>query len=236
MVQKQTVEIKTPDGMMPAHWILPEGNGPFPAVIVFMEAFGLVPHIEEVAERLAGEGYATLAPDVYYRSLPDNKVGYDELPKAIELMQAVDDGAFVEDTKAAIEFMEQSGKVKAGALGVTGFCMGGRLSFLTACELSDKVAASAPFYGGGIVNHLDQADKIKCPLLLFFGDLDAFIPVEQIEAVDAGLKSLDKDYQIQRYADADHGFFCNQRASYHEASASDAWARLKAFFSANLGG
>ena len=234
MVQKQTVEIKTQDGTMPAHWSLPEGDGPFPAVIVLIEAFGLVPHIEEVADRLAAEGYASLAPDVYYRSLPDNKVGYDELPKAIKLMQAVKDDAFIEDMKSAIDFMDQTGKVKAGSLGVTGFCMGGRLAFLSACELPDKIAAAAPFYGGGIANHLEQASNIACPMLLFFADQDGFIPLDQVEAVDAGLKKLGKDYEIKRYADADHGFFCNTRASFNEAAAADSWGRLKSFFSSNL--
>lgn len=235
MVDKQTVNIKTADGTMPAHWVVPAGKGPFPAVIVLMEAFGLVPHIEEVAERLAGEGYAALAPDVYYRSLPDNKVGYDELPKAIGLMQKVNDRAFVGDMTAAISFMEQSGKVKADATGVIGFCMGGRLAFLTACELPDKVAAAAPFYGGGIGNHLTQASNIACPLLLFFADKDGFIPISQVEAIDAKLKDLGKDYRIKRYADADHGFFCNNRASYHPASAADAWQELKGFLASNLG-
>lgn len=235
MVQKQTVEIKTRDGVMPAHWSVPEGDGPFPAVLVLIEAFGLVPHIKEVADRLAAEGYAALAPDVYYRSLPNNKVGYDELPKAIELMQAVKDDAFIEDMKSAIGFMEESGKVKVGSLGVTGFCMGGRLAFLTACELPDQIAAAAPFYGGGIANHLGQATNINCPILLFFADQDGFIPLDQVEAVDAGLKQLGKDYQIQRYADADHGFFCDTRASYNEAAATDAWARLKGFLASNLG-
>lgn len=234
MVRKQTVEIETQDGIMPAHWSLPAGDGPFPAVIVLIEAFGLVPHIEEVADRLAEEGYAALAPDVYYRSLPDNKVGYDELPKAIELMQAVKDDAFIEDMKSTIDFMEKSGKVKVGSLGVTGFCMGGRLSFLCACELPDKIAAAVSFYGGGIANHLGQAVNIECPMLLFFADQDGFIPLEQVEAVDKGLKELGKDYQIKRYAHADHGFFCNMRASYNEAAATDAWARLKSFLSSNL--
>src|SRR5690606_9481154 len=135
MIQKAMVEIKTPDGTMPAHWMRPDGAGPFPGVIVLMEAFGLVKHIEEVAERLAGEGYAVLAPDLYYRKLPDNKVGYDELPKAIELLQSIRDDAFVADMKAALAFMKDSGQVNADGIGMTGFCMGGRLTFLSACAL-----------------------------------------------------------------------------------------------------
>lgn len=234
MVQKQNVEISTADGQMPTHWILPEGEGPFPAVIVLMEAFGLVPHIEEVAQRLAAEGYATLAPDVYYRALPDNKVGYDELPRAIELMQQINDSAFVEDMRSAVAFLEASGKCKPGALGITGFCMGGRLAFVSAAELADKISAAVPFYGGGIGNHLDQAEKISCPLLMFFADQDGFIPLEEVEKIDKALKVRGKDYRIKRYADADHGFFCNRRASYHQASAENAWEELKAFFARHL--
>lgn len=234
MVQKTMVEIKTPDGAMPAHWLTPDGAGPFPGVIVLMEAFGLVKHIEEVAERLAGEGYAVLAPDLYYRQLPDNKTGYDELPKAIGLMQKVDDAKFIEDMKAAFAFMDKSGKVRAHRIGVTGFCMGGRLTFLTACALPDQVAAAAPFYGGGIHNHLAQASGIKAPLLMFFADQDGFIPVAQVETIDAKLKELGKDYRIKRYADADHGFFCNHRASYNDAAARDAWGELKTFFAGKL--
>lgn len=176
MVQKAMVEIKTPDGTMPAHWVRPEGAGPFPGVVVLMEAFGLVEHIEEVAERLAGEGYAVLAPDLYYRKLPDNKVGYDELPKAIELLQGIRDDAFVADMKAALAFLKDSGQVKAGGVGMTGFCMGGRLTFLSACALPGEIKAAAPFYGGGIHNHLGQAAAIQCPLELFFADNDGFIP------------------------------------------------------------
>lgn len=234
MVQKTMVEIKTPDGAMPAHWMTPDGAGPFPGVIVLMEAFGLVKHIEEVAERLAGEGYAVLAPDLYYRQLPDNKTGYDELPKAIGLMQKVDDAKFIEDMKAAFAFMDKSGKVRAHKIGVTGFCMGGRLAFLTACALPDQVAAAAPFYGGGIHNHLAQAGGIKAPMLMFFADQDGFIPVEQVKTIDAKLKELGKDYRVKRYADADHGFFCNHRASYNQTAAQDAWSELKTFFASKL--
>lgn len=234
MVQKTMVEIKTPDGSMPAHWMTPDGAGPFPGVIVLMEAFGLVKHIEEVSERLAGEGYAVLAPDLYYRQLPDNKTGYDELPKAIGLMQKVDDARFIEDMKAAFAFMDKSGKVRPHKIGVTGFCMGGRLTFLTACALPDQVAAAAPFYGGGIHNHLAQAGGIKAPMLMFFADKDGFIPVEQVKTIDARLKELGKDYRVKRYADADHGFFCNHRASYNEAAAQDAWSELKTFFASKL--
>src|SRR5687767_6990417 len=101
-IETKTVQIHAADGVMSAHLALPGGAGPRPAVIVIMEAFGLVKHIREVAERIAAEGYVAIAPDFYYRDAPDNTFGYDELPKAIGLMQKIDDVRFVEDMRATI--------------------------------------------------------------------------------------------------------------------------------------
>ena len=221
---------------MPAYLAEPTTPGRHPAVIVVMEAFGLNGHIEDVTRRIAAEGYVALAPDVYYRSLPDNKVGYNELPKAIGLMQKLEDGKIVSDVRAALDYLATRPNVNAGKIGITGFCMGGRISFLVACELPDRIQAAAPFYGGGIAGLLGKADKIKAPLHLFFGERDAFIPQDQVKAIDAKLRELKKSYKLDNYAGADHGFFCNDRPSYNEKAASDAWTKLKAFFKENLGG
>ncbi len=231
-----TVEIKTAEAAMPAHLAEPEGKGPFPGVVVIMEAFGLSPHICDIANRLAGEGYVALAPDFYYRDLPDNKADYDQLERAIGLMQKVDDEKFVDDMRATLSFLRSRENVGEQKLGVTGFCMGGRLSFLTACALPDEIAASAPFYGGGIVNHLPQADRVRCPLTLFFGEKDAYIPLEQVTQIDTKLKELGKDYRLKTYPGAEHGFFCSERESYQEVAARDAWKTLLSFFSTNLRG
>ena len=226
-------QVKTPDGAMPVYVAEPTAAGKHPAVIVVMEAFGLNHNIEEIARRIAGEGYVAVAPDVYYR-WPDNKAGYDELPKAIGLMQKLDDAKIVADIRTTLDFLGKKANVNAAKIGITGFCMGGRIAFLVAAELADRIAASAPFYGGGIAGLLPKADKIKAPLHLFFGEKDAFIPQDQVKAIDAKLRELKKSYKLDNYAGADHGFFCNERASYNEKAASDAWTKLKAFFRANL--
>jgi carboxymethylenebutenolidase len=199
-----------------------------------MEAFGLNGNIEETTRRIAAEGYVALAPDIYWRMLPDNKVGYDELPKAIGLMQKVNDQKVVQDLSSAIDALQKRPNVNAAKIGVTGFCMGGRLSFLAAAELPDKIAAAAPFYGGGIAALLPKADKIRAPLYLFFGEKDAFIPQDQVNAIDARLRELGKTYTLKNYKGADHGFFCNERASYNENAAKDAWKELLAFFGKHL--
>ncbi|HTO52891.1 MAG TPA: dienelactone hydrolase family protein [Myxococcota bacterium] len=234
-IRTERPQLTTPDGKMPAFLAAPTPPGRYPAVIVVMEAFGLNGHIEDVTKRIAAEGYVALAPDMYYRSLPDNKVGYDELPKAIGLMQKLDDGKIVRDVGAALDYLAAQPNVNADKIGITGFCMGGRISFLAACEFPGRIAASAPFYGGGIAGLLPKADKIRAPLHLFFGDRDAFIPQDQVKAIDAKLRELGKRYELDNYAGADHGFFCNDRPSYNEKAASDAWTKLKAFFREHLG-
>ena len=231
-IKTQSIEIQTPGGRMPAHLAEPEGAGPFPAVVVIMEAFGLLPNIERIAERIAAEGYVAVAPDFYFRVLPDkNKFGYDDLPGAIAVMSALDDADFVGDMRATVAMLK--GRANAsGKVGVTGFCMGGRLSFLSACE--GLVDCAAPFYGGGITGHLPQAANIAAPLHLFFGEKDGFIPVEQVHEIEAKLSELGKTFELDLYAGADHGFFCDERESYNEAAASDSWEKLKKFLSASL--
>jgi carboxymethylenebutenolidase len=227
--------VTTPDGAMPIYVAEPTAPGRRPAVIVIMEAFGLNAHIEDVTRRVAAEGYVALAPDVYWRSLPDNKVGYDELPKAIGLMQKVNDAKVVQDIASALDALAKRPNVNAAKIGVTGFCMGGRLAFLLAAELPDRFAAAAPFYGGGIAGLLPKADKIRAPLYLFFGEKDAFIPLDQVKAIDAKLAELGKPYTLKTYTGAVHGFCCNERPEYNATAAADAWKELLGFFRKHLG-
>lgn len=233
-VQTETIQIAAPGGTMPAHIAIPEGNGPFPAVVVLIEAFGLLSHIRAVADRLAGEGYIAIAPDLYYRMAPDNTAGYDELPKAIGLMGKLDHGEFTGDMAATLDALAARSDVEGSRIGVTGFCMGGLLTFLSACALPDRVKAAAPFYGGGIASLLDRAGDIQAPLHLFFGAEDAFIPLDQVKAIEAKLGELGKTFDLDVYEGAQHGFFCDERAEYDSNAAKDAWRKLTAFFAKNL--
>jgi carboxymethylenebutenolidase len=229
-----TVKIKAADGDMGAFLARPSGAGKHPAVIVIMEAFGLNAHIKEVAKRLAAEGYVALAPDVYYRQ-PNAVVGYDQLPEAIRLMTSLQDDKIVADMAATMSYLQSQEFVRGDRIGITGFCMGGRISFLTACKNAD-IKASAPFYGGGIGGLLDHAPKITCPMLLFFGDQDPFIPNEEVANIQATLAKLHKQAEVKVYAGAPHGFFCNERDSYRPDAARDAWERLKTFLVNHLKG
>jgi len=228
----ENVKIKAADGDMSAFLARPTDAGKYPAVIVVMEAFGLNEHIKDVARRVAAEGYVTLAPDMYYRQ-PNAVAGYDQLPEAIRLMTALRDDAIVADLAAVVSHLQSQDSVRGDRIGITGFCMGGRISFLAACKNS-QIKAAAPFYGGGIGGLLDQAPKITCPLLLFFGDQDPFIPNDEVAKIKSTLEQLKKNAEVVVYPGAPHGFFCNERDSYRPDAAADSWERTKAFFKKHL--
>ena len=219
-------------GGMPAYLARPKDGGRGPAVLVIQEAFGLNDHMKDVTRRIAAEGYTALAPDVYWRGGKGRAVGYDDLPAAIGMMQALKDTEVVADLAGAIAWLEKQPSVRADRIAITGFCMGGRISYLAACELPDKIRAAVPFYGGGIP--VDKTVKLRCPVLAFFGEKDAFIPLESVEALKAEAKKNGKQVEVVVYPGADHGFFCNERASYQAAAAKDAWERLKKFFATHL--
>jgi carboxymethylenebutenolidase len=231
-ISSQTVSIAAGDGTMQGFLARPAVGGKHPAVIVVMEAFGLNSHIKDVAKRVAAEGYVALAPDMYYRE-KDAVVGYDNLPDAIRLMTGLKDDKIVGDIGSVIKYLQGRDFVQADRIGITGFCMGGRISFLSA-SARPEIKASVPFYGGGIGGLLERAKDIRCPMLLFFGDRDAFIPNDEVERIKTTLAKLGKAAEVKVYAGADHGFFCNERGSYNAEAATDAWQRLLEFLGQHL--
>jgi carboxymethylenebutenolidase len=222
------VEIATPDGQMPA--FLCAGGDRLPAVLLLMEAFGLTSHIKDVATRIANEGYLVLAPDLYYRQ-PNNKFSYEEVERAMAMMWQLDFGKPLEnDIEAALAYLKSRSDVDSNAIGVTGFCLGGGLSFFTACKFSTTIAAAAPFYGMVLDEWIDAVKDITVPVYLFFGGRDPFIGRDRVKQIESRFKELDKDYKLKIYPDAEHGFFCHERSSYHRPAAEDAWQELTQFF------
>ena len=241
-IASEMVQLQAEEGPMPLFLARPAADGKYPAAVVVQEAFGLNAHIKDVVARLAREGYAALAPDLYYRE-SSAVVGYDNLQEAIRLMMNLWDDKVVADMNAAIMHLQQQPSVHADRIGVTGFCMGGRITFLTAC-LNPAVKAAVPFYGGGIGSvqssartpqaPLDYADKLTAPMLLFFGENDSFIPLDEVEKIKRRLWELKKNAEVVVYPGAPHGFFCNERDSYRADAAKDAWDRLLKFFGQHL--
>ena len=242
-ITTENVSILVGDTKMRAYIARPEGSETLPGVIVWMEIFGVNSHIQDITERVAREGYVACAPNFFHREAPDLDLGYDEagMNEGIAHMMKLTADNMIADQKATITYLNGRGDVTANEIGVMGFCIGGHMTYLMACE--NDVAAAASFYGGGVaapegpggaVSTISRTGKIACPIVCLFGALDAHIPPEHTIAIEAALKAEARDGEVIIYADADHGFFCDQRASFHAKSADDAWTRVKDLFARNL--
>jgi carboxymethylenebutenolidase len=241
-IRTERIEIPVGNERMGAYLARPTDETSRPGVIVWMEIFGVNAHIRDVTERVAREGYIALAPDFFHRSFPGLDVGYDAKGMEIGMkgLASLDADQMIADARAALAAVRaQPGCT--GKVGAMGFCIGGHMTYLTACETD--VAAAASFYGGGIAAPkgpggkpapISRTGKLTGKLVCLFGGKDAMIPTLQVDAVRKALADARKRHEVVVYPDADHGFFCDQRPTYHAASAKDAWERVKRLFAEEL--
>jgi carboxymethylenebutenolidase len=236
-VTNSTVQLNTPDGKMDSYVAQPKDAGTYPGIVVIQEAFGVNSHIKKVTERIAAEGYVAIAPDIFHRE-SERLIPYSDMAKAIATMQRVVDSKAMEDVAAAIAHLKSQSNVKASSIGVIGFCMGGRLTYLAAAHHANDIKAAVPYYPGGLTmgnpSPLSRTGEIKCPMYLFFGAKDQLIPMDQVGQINTELTSKKVAFQMKSYPEAGHGFFCDERGSYHEASAKDTWEKTKSFFAQHL--
>ncbi len=197
---------------------------PKAAVVVIQEIFGVNHHIRSVCDRLAGEGYVAIAPAIFDRVEPDFTSGYspDEIAVARKFVANPDWAAMLRDTQAAIDAMKDVGPV-----GIIGFCLGGSIAYAAATKLPG-LSAAIGYYGGAIVRFAD--DKPKVPTQLHFGEKDSGIPLSDVETI----RAKRPDVEIFVYPGAQHGFHCDERASYDKTSADIAWPRSMGFFAKHL--
>lgn len=221
----ESIEITSSDGFtLGAYQASPEG-APKGAVVVIQEIFGVNPHIREVVDGYAADGYFAVAPAIFDRVKQGIELGYDEvgMNEGIDLaFSKLDMANTLQDVQAAIDMASSHGKV-----GVVGYCFGGLLTWLSACELSGVSAASS-YYGGGLAGEAGRS--AKCPVIMHFGELDAHIPMSDVDKV----KAAQPDIPVYVY-NADHGFNCDHRESYNADASALAKERTLAFFAENLG-
>jgi carboxymethylenebutenolidase len=202
----------------------PQG-APKGGMVVAQEIFGVNHHIRAVCDRLAAAGYAAVAPALFDRFVRDFESGYtpDEIAKARSYLTTIDWDAMLRDVAAA------AGDLKsAGPVGIIGFCMGGTVAFLSAARLNG-LSAAVCFYGGQIARFADE--KPKCPTQMHFGEKDEHIPMSDVETI----RKKRPEAEIHTYP-AGHGFYCDERGSFHDPSAKLAWERTLAFLARYMSG
>jgi carboxymethylenebutenolidase len=238
-VNTRTVELDTAHGPMPLYEARPDGEARG-AVVVIQEAFGVNEHIEDVTRRFADAGYHAVAPHLFHRS-GGGTAPYGDFAKVIPLYEHLDDDGILVDVDAAREHLHAAGW-DDGAVGIVGFCFGGRVTFLVA--LRRTLGAAVGFYGGGIVTQrfpqfpplIDDAVRLRTPWLGLFGDRDESIPVDDVERLRDAITAAPVTTEIVRYPDAGHGFHCDQRDAYDGTAAKDAWNRTLAWFETHKAG
>ena len=226
------------------------------AIVVLQEIFGVNSHIRAVADSYAAAGYVALAPAMFHRVQVGVELGYTQadIAAGVALKASVEClplPGVLQDLQATVDYAQQFGKV-----GVVGFCWGGLLTWRAACLLQG-IDAAVPYYGGGMTQPAEAARQPRCPVLAHFGEQDHAIPIEGVRAFErlqreahadalatpakavvvSGTKgtptTLQASVQVQVYA-AQHGFNCDQRASFDAAAAATARERTLAFFAQHL--
>ncbi len=217
-----------------------EGNN-FPAIIVIMEAFGVTGHIEKVCDQYAANGYVAIAPALYHRQHPNPKLGYDEMPAVQQYMGALRDDELVEDVNVAIDYLQNHYQRTSGQkIGIVGYCVGGRITYLAATSCPGLSAASV-YYGGRILvpfgdgpAPIDLTGNITIPVMGNFGDDDENPSQADVKVIDEKLTAAGVTHDFKSYPGAGHGFNCDDRGSYNEAAANDAFARTLGFFNQHV--
>ena len=209
---------------MGAYVARPSSAGPHPGLIVFQEAFGVNSHMRNVTERFAAQGYVAVAPELFHRTAPRGFEGdYKDFPSVTPHIQALKNELAEADIRATYEWLHSNPQVNSARIACVGFCMGGRVSFLANTVVPMKAAVS--FYGGGIApGLLDRAANLHGSALLIWGGRDKHITPDHRKAVVDALSDAHKAYVNVEFSNADHAFFCDERAAYEPNAARQAWA------------
>lgn len=232
------IDVETADGRMDCYTFTPDGEGAWPAVVLYMDAFGIRPQLAEMAQRLASNGYFVVVPNLYYRSgsyAPfDPKLVFSDGPERDRfkgMIQSINDTKVMRDTAVVLAMIDAQPRVRPGSIGVVGYCMGGGFALSAAGTFADRVAAAASFHGGSLATdkpdsaHL-LANRMRGRVYVGVAEIDASFSPEQQQRLDRALADGGVDYTIETYKGAKHGFAVNGHLVYDRDSSERHWQRL----------
>jgi carboxymethylenebutenolidase len=218
------------DGEMRCYVSMPDSAGPHPAVVVIQHAGGVDDFVRRMSDRLAEAGFSAFAPDLYHRE--DPRSSDDPMTR----MGRLRDTNIVDDVNATVEHMRSLVDVRSDRIGITGFCMGGRVAYLMAAS-NPAFQAAVVFYGGNIMvpwgrgpAPFELSSGIGCPVLGLFGQDDPNPNPADVAKIDAELTRLGKEHEFHSYPEAGHAFMNEDRPSYRDETARDAWSRCLGWF------
>ncbi|MFE2043699.1 dienelactone hydrolase family protein [Streptomyces sp. NPDC059477] len=244
-VQGTLVDIPTADGIADAYLVRPAEGGPYPGVLMYMDAFGLRPGLKAKADRLAAAGYTVLLPNVFYRQ---GRAPVIELPDFIDLaarpglfqqlmpmIQALTPEPAMRDADFYLRRLAEDPAVLDGPLAVTGYCLGARLTLFTAGTYPERVAAAAGFHGGNLASEAPDsphllADRITAELYFGHADGDASNPPEAIERLENALTDAGVRHTCEVYTGAHHGFTQQDTSVYNPEADDRHWAAMLGLF------
>jgi carboxymethylenebutenolidase len=240
-----TDTITTQDGSCTVRLFTPDGEGPWPGVVMYPDAGGVRDTFDEMAAKLSGFGYAVLLPDVYYRlgdwEPIDMKTAFSDPEQRKRLMSmigSITPMKMAMDAEAFFGYLADRPEVRGDRFGTTGYCMGGRTSLVVAGRQPDRVAAAASFHGGGLVTDSDDsphrlADQIQAAIYVAGAENDASFTADDAEQLDKALTAAGVEHTIETYP-AGHGFAVPDNAPYDAAAADRHWTAMRDFFGTHL--
>jgi carboxymethylenebutenolidase len=232
-IKTSWVDLKVNDGTTMRAYTASPAEETSRSILVYQEAFGVNHYIRDMTERLASRGFTAIAPELYHRTAPGFECGYGDFAQVRPQMEAITTAGLEADVRAAYEWTTQLPGAASQEVACIGFCLGGRVSWITNSILPLKAAVS--FYGAGIAPELiTRAPDMHAPILMFWGGMDKHIPAEKTRSIAAALDNANKPHLHVEISYADHGFLCNERASYHAGAAAEAWALTLAFLDNKL--
>ncbi len=245
-MSEETIEVQTDEGTVDGRLLLPDGDGPWPLVVYYMDAAGLRPATSEMGRRLTDAGYAVVQPNLYWRSGPfapfDTSTVFGdpaERERLMALARAVRGDQAASDTRVLVDSVAADPRIDGSRFGCVGYCLGGRTAFIVATALGDRVAAAASIHGGRLVTDGEDsphraAAKIRAAIYLGVADEDGSCTPEHQQALREALEAAGVRYTLELYPGAHHGFAVPDFPTYDRDAAERHWERVLALFGREL--